>query len=52
MEMSYSSLSQSDDLFMQRITYILDILNNKKIPSINTNCFDCNFVEEQKKLIA
>ena len=51
MEMSYSTLKQNDKLFMDRITYILDILTNNSIPNINSNCFDCNFVKEQNLLV-
>jgi len=47
MEMSYSPLIQNDDLFMKRVTYVMDILHNKKIPTFNKNCFDCAFVEAQ-----
>ena len=52
MAMSYSPLEQDDSLFMERITYILDILTSEDIPVFNTNCSDCTFVEDQKKLIA
>ena len=51
MEMSYSALKQDDKLFMDRITYILDILTNSSIPNINSNCFDCNFIKEQNLLV-
>ena len=52
MEMAYSPLEQNNDLFLGRITYIMDILHSQKIPAINSTCYDCNFVEQQGKLIA
>ncbi len=52
MEMFYSPLEQNDELFMKRITYILDILTDNVIPNFHSNCSDCEFVENQKKLIA
>ena len=51
MTMSYSPLEQNDILFMERITYILDILTSTDIPALNSNCYDCIFVAEQEKLI-
>ena len=45
MEMSYSALKQNDKLFMDRITYILDILTSDRLPEFNTNCFDCCFTK-------
>ena len=52
MEMSYSALKQNDKLFMDRITYILDILTSDRLPEFNTNCFDCCFTKNQIKLTA
>lgn len=48
LEMSYSKLDQDDDLFISRITKIIDILSLDKAPNLNDNCSDCMFVKNQK----
>ena len=47
LKMSYSKLEQDDKKFMERIEYILDILNLPKPPLFNEDCTDCIFVKNQ-----
>ena len=48
LEMSYSKLELNDKIFFTRIEMIFDILKLKDPPSINENCTDCHFVQNQK----
>jgi len=47
LKMSYSKLEQDDDKFLERIEYILNILELDIEPEFNDNCFDCKFVKDQ-----
>ena len=46
----YSKLIPNDNLFYERITYILDILHLEKEPDFSSECSDCEFVKSQTSL--
>ena len=45
--MQYSKLHPNESLLFERITYILDILTQNKVPELNNDCPDCQFVKNQ-----
>jgi hypothetical protein len=50
MQMSYSPLVRDIDNFYKHITFVIDILNDDKIPNFSDECEQCSFTKKSSKL--
>lgn len=47
--MQYSKLEPDEQSFLERVTYVLDILTSDAVPAFNDECVDCQFVVKQSQ---